>query len=162
MGNREVVSASWLGCSRTCNAFLAHANTLPADALRALNPCLREYCMFGESAPPSYPRGRVPPLPVALPQAPDAPRTVRPALRRLLASTLPPIEPTCLFARGARPAGSRRTAGIRIFRPGRPSSTSPRCRIVSRRAVRTPRDARSDQPNYARGCLETLLPDPEG
>jgi hypothetical protein len=43
-----IALVAWSLAHTPLAGFLAHADKLPADALRALDPCLRSYCIFGE------------------------------------------------------------------------------------------------------------------
>jgi hypothetical protein len=43
-----IVLVGWSLAHTSLAGFLAHADALPVDALRALKPCLRAYCIFGE------------------------------------------------------------------------------------------------------------------
>ena len=46
-----IALVAWSLAHTPLAGFLAHADALPADALRALDPCLRAYCIFGEHVP---------------------------------------------------------------------------------------------------------------
>jgi hypothetical protein len=53
-----IALVAWSLAHTPLAGFLAHADSLPTDALRILDPCLRAYCIFGEhtnSSPPQYP-----------------------------------------------------------------------------------------------------------
>jgi len=53
-----IALVAWSLAHTPLAGLLAHADALPADALRILDPCLRAYCIFGEhtnSSPPSPP-----------------------------------------------------------------------------------------------------------
>jgi len=58
-GNRRggIALVAWSLAHTPSVGFLAHADALPADARRALEPCLRAYCIFGKRFP-SPPRPR--------------------------------------------------------------------------------------------------------
>lgn len=43
-----IVLVAWSLAHTPLAGFLAHADSLPADAIRTLEPCLRAYCIFGE------------------------------------------------------------------------------------------------------------------
>ena len=43
-----IVLVAWSLAHTPLAGFLASADTLPADTLRTLEPCLRAYCIFGE------------------------------------------------------------------------------------------------------------------
>jgi hypothetical protein len=44
-----IVLLAWSLAHTPLAGFLAHLDALPNDALRVLEPCLRAYCIFGES-----------------------------------------------------------------------------------------------------------------
>ena len=53
-----IALVAWSLAHTPLAGFLAHADSLPTDALRVLDPCLRAYCIFGEhtnSSPPPIP-----------------------------------------------------------------------------------------------------------
>lgn len=43
-----IALVAWSLAHTPLAGFLAHADSLPTDALRILEPCLRAYCIFGE------------------------------------------------------------------------------------------------------------------
>lgn len=43
-----IALVAWSLAHTPLAGFLAHADALPADALRTLDPCLRSYCIFGK------------------------------------------------------------------------------------------------------------------
>jgi hypothetical protein len=43
-----IALVAWSLAHTPLAGFLAHADSLPTDALRVLDPCLRAYCIFGE------------------------------------------------------------------------------------------------------------------
>jgi hypothetical protein len=43
-----IALVAWSLAHTPVAGFLAHADSLPTDALRILDPCLRAYCIFGE------------------------------------------------------------------------------------------------------------------
>lgn len=49
-GNKQggIALVAWSLAHTPLAGFLAHADALPTDALRTLDPCLRSYCIFGE------------------------------------------------------------------------------------------------------------------
>ena len=47
-GQGGIVLVAWSLAHTSLAGFLASADTLPADALRTLEPCLRAYCILGE------------------------------------------------------------------------------------------------------------------
>jgi hypothetical protein len=49
-GNQQggIALVSWSLAHTPMAGFLAHADALPAEVLRTLEPCLRAYCIFGE------------------------------------------------------------------------------------------------------------------
>jgi hypothetical protein len=49
-GKRQggIALVAWSLAHTPLAGLLAHANSLPTDALRVLDPCLRAYCIFGE------------------------------------------------------------------------------------------------------------------
>ena len=49
-GNKQggIALVAWSLAHTPLAGFLAHVDALPPDALRALDPCLRSYCIFGE------------------------------------------------------------------------------------------------------------------
>ena len=60
-GNKRggIALVPWSLAHTPLAGFLAHADTLPADARKALEPCLRAYCIFGRcfpSTPSQLPR----------------------------------------------------------------------------------------------------------
>jgi len=52
-GNKRggIALVAWSLAHTPLAGFLAHADALPADARRALEPCLRAYCIFGKRFP---------------------------------------------------------------------------------------------------------------
>ena len=69
-----IALVAWSLAHTPLAGFLAHADALPSDALRALDPCLRAYCIFGEYTN-SRPPQSLPPLQHSSPviARPDAP-----------------------------------------------------------------------------------------
>ena len=49
-GKRQggIALVAWSLAHTPLAGFLAHADSLPTDVLRVLDPCLRAYCIFGE------------------------------------------------------------------------------------------------------------------
>jgi hypothetical protein len=144
-----IVLVAWSLAHTPLTGFLAHADTLPADALRTLEPCLRAYCIFGEhtfgprtaSQPSFRPRRRA----ARLVRAPD-PQQVPPA-------------------RGPNvPDGRARAAllfvGVDVLHTlgaraqvAQPRAARHRATSVPNTAVRAHRDARRDSSRRARGRL---------
>lgn len=52
-GNKRggIALVAWSLAHTPLAGFLAHADALPADARRTLEPCLRAYCIFGKRFP---------------------------------------------------------------------------------------------------------------
>ena len=52
-GNRRggIALVAWSLAHTPLVGFLAHADALPADARKTLEPCLRSYCIFGKRLP---------------------------------------------------------------------------------------------------------------
>lgn len=53
-----IALVAWSLAHTPLAGFLAHADSLPTDALRVLDPCLRAYCIFGEHTNSNPPRPR--------------------------------------------------------------------------------------------------------
>jgi len=61
-----IALVAWSLAHTPLAGFLAHADALPAEAIRALEPCLRTYCIFGESALPAISRDSSHPILTAI------------------------------------------------------------------------------------------------
>ena len=55
-----IALVAWSLAHTPLAGFLAHADSLPTEALRVLDPCLRAYCIFGEHTNSSSARSRYP------------------------------------------------------------------------------------------------------
>ena len=57
-GNQQggIALVAWSLAHTPVAGFLAHADALPPDDIRTLEPCLRAYCIFGEHFPAPFQR----------------------------------------------------------------------------------------------------------
>ncbi|KAH9013512.1 hypothetical protein EDB85DRAFT_2198778 [Lactarius pseudohatsudake] len=144
-----IVLVAWSLAHTPLAGFLAHADTLPADVLRTLEPCLRAYCIFGEHTR----------------QALLGPRHNRPSSqtrRTFRSGSRPSASTTRSWTRRIRWSSAYR-ASTRGYRRITRTPTSHAGRItcaarydaaaVPRPALRAPRDARRDRPRRACGRL---------